>query len=91
MVALVVEVDEDGAIGRAGVAVGACSPVARRLPALEGALVGRSLGQPIEDAVRADHLAPLAPIDDIRASADYRLDAVLTLIRRGLGALGKAA
>jgi N-methylhydantoinase B len=34
-------------------------------------------------ATAAD-LAPLAPLDDLRASAAYRHDATLTLLRRAL-------
>lgn len=38
-----------------------------------------------------DMKAPLSPIDDQRATADYRLDAALTLLRRALGELDGAA
>lgn len=84
MVAAVLEVAE-GRIGRARVAVGACSPVALRLPALEAALIG----VPVESAsavVREAHLAGLSPIDDVRASAAYRRQAALVLLRRALAA-----
>lgn len=75
----------------ARVAVGACAPTARRLPALESALVGRRCDAGLADAVLPEHLAPLAPIDDVRGTADYRSDAALTLIRRALGDLGTPA
>lgn len=67
-------------IAEARVAVGACSPVAQRLPALEDSLRGVALA----DAARipeATHVTSLAPIADIRASAAYRSDAVLVLLR----------
>ena len=32
--------------------------------------------------VKPEHLAPLAPIDDVRASADYREEAALVVVRR---------
>jgi N-methylhydantoinase B len=67
-------------IVQARIAVGACSPVAQRLPALEAALRGTAL----TDAAHvpdASHLAPLSPIADIRASADYRHEAALALLR----------
>ncbi len=71
---------EDSRITQARIAIGACSPVAQRLPTLEAALRGVAL----VDAARipqATHLASLAPIADIRASAEYRADAALTLLR----------
>jgi len=52
--------------------------------ALEAALVGQPLEAGIGSIVQAEHLAPLNPIDDVRASAAYRRDAALTLVRRGL-------
>ena len=86
MVSLVAEM-AGGRIARARVAVGACSPVARRLPALEAALAG----QPPDPAlVRAEHLAPLSPIDDVRGTAGYRRAAALELVRRAVASLGAA-
>ena len=38
----------------------------------------------LPELVRAEHLAPLAPIDDVRASAAYRMDAALTVVQRVL-------
>ncbi|MFQ5555916.1 MAG: FAD binding domain-containing protein [Acidimicrobiales bacterium] len=84
MVAALAEVAADGSIDSARVAVGACSPVARRLTDLERDLVGRSLDEPIEDLVTAEHLAPLSPIDDVRASAAYRLAVIPSLVARAL-------
>jgi CO/xanthine dehydrogenase FAD-binding subunit len=90
MVAAVVEA-ERGRVSRARVAVGACAPVARRLPLLEAALAGRPLDGNLGAAAQAGHLAPLNPISDVRAGAAYRLDAALTLLRRLLSQLGAAA
>lgn len=88
MVAALLERGDDGRVAGAAVAVGACAPVARRLPGLEAALIGRPLaGAPLADAVAAHHLAPLAPITDVRAAAAYRTDAARTLIRRALAEL----
>ncbi len=84
MVAAAIECDGQGAIARCGVAVGACSAVAQRLPALEAALAGRQLAPGIGATVTPAHLAPLAPIDDVRASAAYRSDAAATLVARAL-------
>lgn len=86
MVAAVLEDDGTGHVGRARVSVGACSVVAVRLAALEAALVGRPLAPGLGDLVAADHLGGLSPIDDIRATAAYRREAALTLVRRALDA-----
>jgi CO/xanthine dehydrogenase FAD-binding subunit len=40
----------------------------------------------IGSVVREDHLSALSPIDDVRATAEYRRDASLTLVRRTLEA-----
>jgi len=72
----------DGRIVCARVAVGACSTVAQRLPALEAALAGAVLDAGLGGKVEPGHLAPLAPIDDVRGSAGYRTDAALTVLRR---------
>ncbi len=88
MIAISLDVDSDGRITAARIAIGACSPVARRLPELEAALRGRTLNSALADVPHENHLAPLTPIDDIRADAAYRREAALTLIRRGLADLG---
>ena len=84
MVAAVIVRDEGGRISSARIAVGACSPVARRLPGLEAALLGEDLRPGIADLALELHLAPLAPIDDVRGSAVYRRGAAMVLVRRAL-------
>jgi len=86
MLAVVVEHDR-GVVRAARVAVGACSPVAQRLPALEQALNGKSLDRALSAHATPEHLARLSPIDDVRGSAAYRSEAVLTLVRRSLDRL----
>ena len=83
MVAVLLEV-EAGAVRAARIAVGACSAVAQRLPRAEARLVGRPADAALGEALGPDDLAGLAPIDDDRASADYRAAAALVLIRRAL-------
>jgi len=73
---------ERGRIAAAQVAVGACSAVAHRLPLLEAALAGAPFDQRLGNRIDSAQLAPLTPIDDVRGSAEYRLDAVVTLVRR---------
>lgn len=82
MVAAVVEAD-GGRVAQARIAVGSCSVGARRLTALERELIGVPLHR-LGQHVRPEHLAVLTPIDDVRATATYRGDAALTLVRRAL-------
>jgi CO/xanthine dehydrogenase FAD-binding subunit len=87
IVAATLEV-EAGRVRAARVAVGAASAVAQRLPLLEAALIGQTCDASLGEQVKAEHLLPLAPIDDVRASGEYRLDAALTLARRVLNHIG---
>jgi CO/xanthine dehydrogenase FAD-binding subunit len=87
MVAVVLDVDAAGAIAYAGVAVGSCAAMARRLPRLEQRLLAAPVGSDLGALVEPIDLAPLAPIDDLRASAAYRRDATATLLRRALSSL----
>ena len=89
MVGAVLEAAPDRSVGAARIAVGACSEVARRLPELEAALVGRPLSPALAEVALAAHLDVLSPMDDIRGSAEYRRDAALTLVRRALAQLGE--
>jgi CO/xanthine dehydrogenase FAD-binding subunit len=73
-----------GVVRRARVAVGSCSPMAIRLNALEDALCGHPLDARLVEIATAAHMAPLTPIDDVRASGGYRLDSALTVVRRTL-------
>lgn len=79
---------QGGRIAGASLAVGACGPVAARLPAQAAALAGLTPAEAAQ-AIRADLVAPaLAPIDDIRADAGYRVHAATELLRRAVaGAL----
>ena len=86
MAAATLEIEADRIVS-ARITVGACSAVAQRLPALEAALVGAPLDRRLADRVEAAQLAPLSPIDDVRGSAGYRSDAVVTLLRRLLRGL----
>jgi xanthine dehydrogenase small subunit len=73
-------VDARERITSARLAIGACSPVPERLPALETALAGRPLAA-AQDMVAHEHFAHLTPIDDIRASAAYRAEAAVVTTR----------
>jgi CO/xanthine dehydrogenase FAD-binding subunit len=86
MVAAVVQTDAAGRVAEAHVAVGSCSVKAQRLSQLEQDLTGMPAKAGIGSVVEARHLTTLSPIDDVRATADYRRDASLTLVRRTLEA-----
>jgi CO/xanthine dehydrogenase FAD-binding subunit len=60
----------------------------QRLPLLEAAVLGQRCDANLGAQVQAAHLAALAPIDDMRASGAYRLDAALVLLQRLLSELG---
>lgn len=74
---------DDGRIIEAAVAVGACSPVAQRLCGLEQALKGLAVDAIAEQVARVS-LDELAPIDDVRGTAGYRIDAVREIVLRAL-------
>lgn len=78
-------------VAGARIAVGACSAMAQRLPGLEHALAGASASARLGDLAQPRHFEQLAPLDDLRASAAYRRDAALTLVRRALNELGTGA
>jgi xanthine dehydrogenase small subunit len=83
-VAATIDRDTEGRVRAAKIAVGACSAVAQRVPRLEAALIGHL---PTAGLVKPEHLSGLAPIGDIRASADYRRHAAWTLTRDAIAEL----
>ncbi len=84
MVAAMVVDDGNGCVGAARICVGSCSATAQRLRQLEDDLVGRPLRSGLSSVVHDAHLSVLSPIDDVRATAAYRRDATLTLVRRAI-------
>jgi xanthine dehydrogenase iron-sulfur cluster and FAD-binding subunit A len=83
MVAARVSVDR-GRVTAAAIAVGAASPVARRLPLVEAALTGAPVAEAVARISDAGVQAALAPIDDVRATAGYRSAAAAELVRRAV-------
>jgi CO/xanthine dehydrogenase FAD-binding subunit len=80
-----VRLAHDGAhLTSAAIAVGSCSGVAQRLPLVERALLGAPLSG-LTDRIRPqDIAAALSPIDDIRATASYRIKAATELVTRAV-------
>ena len=86
-VSAVLVVDATGVVVDARIAVGACSPVAaaaarRSRRELRGRRGRRRRSATV--AGDASTCPALAPIDDVRGTADYRADAALTLVRRAI-------
>ncbi len=81
MAGAVMCLDETHCISDLRVAVGACSPVAKRLFGLEQESLGRKPGDVL---VEPRHLQDLAPIDDVRAPASYRMEVTAELVQRTL-------
>jgi CO/xanthine dehydrogenase FAD-binding subunit len=86
MAAALVHTDSRGHLDDIRVALGAASPVARRLKSLESDLLNQPVASLAQFKITDLHLAPLSPIDDVRATAAYRRDAAKELIRRTLAA-----
>jgi CO/xanthine dehydrogenase FAD-binding subunit len=79
---------EGGRLTDVAIAVGSCSAVASRLPRVEAALTGATVDQALGRVSAADVAASLSPIDDVRATANYRSHAAAELVRRAVkGAL----
>jgi CO/xanthine dehydrogenase FAD-binding subunit len=87
MVAVALDVVE-GIVRDARIAIGACSAVAQRIRQAERRLIGAPASSGLGRLIEANDLVQLSPIDDIRASADYRQDAALTLLRRAIDGCG---
>jgi CO/xanthine dehydrogenase FAD-binding subunit len=75
-------------IVEARIAVGACGPRAILLPELALALVGQNCASA---EIAPAWIGALAPIDDIRAPAAYRIHAARTLIERAVRGLAMRA
>ncbi|MDB5805078.1 MAG: binding domain in molybdopterin dehydrogenase family protein [Betaproteobacteria bacterium] len=74
----VVALDKAGRIARCGLAIGACSAAALSFDALARKLVGHTPAEAFKQ-LAAEDLQGLAPINDVRGSAAYRIEAAFTL------------
>jgi len=86
MAAARIDADEAGTITDAAIAVGSCSVVAARLRTLEAAMVGADAGAALQ-LIAAYAFDELAPIDDVRATADYRRKAAREIVGRTVAAV----
>ena len=85
MVGVVIDLDRGGQVVHAAVAVGACSPVARRMARLEDAVIGLHRAElTAPHLITPDLLSSLSPIEDVRGSAEFRIKAVAELCQRAI-------
>jgi len=90
-VAAAVTVEADGSIVDARLALGAAAPVPLRARQAEALLAGQVLTDELWREVGATAAREAEPIDDQRASAEYRRHLLDVLTRRALrGALARA-
>ncbi len=68
-------------------AFGAVSPTPVRLPKTEELLRGKEITEALIDEAAKLARTEVSPIDDVRASKEYRLDVVEVIVRRSLKAL----
>lgn len=80
---------EEGVVVRARVALGSVAPTIIRVPEAEGALVGGPLTEEQIGAAARLAARAAAPIDDVRAGADYRRRMTEVLVRRALTTLAQ--
>ena len=80
--AVVLAADGDGVVTEARIAVGSVAPTALRCPAAEAALTGQRLTRESLNRAVAAVREAVSPIDDLRASAAYRRQAVGNLLLR---------
>ena len=73
---------EDGTCSRVRIALGAVAPVILRAKKAEAILEGEALTPALTEEAATQAVDECSPIDDIRASAEYRRRTVYALIRR---------
>ncbi|MFQ5411432.1 MAG: FAD binding domain-containing protein, partial [Phycisphaerae bacterium] len=83
-VAAGLRMNEDGTVREARVALGAVSPIPKRVPAAGDCLIGEMISDRSLDDAAAEATHAADPISDIRGSADYRREVVGVLTRRAL-------
>ena len=84
--AAAVELDADGVVTSAKIALGSVAPTPKRAVNAEAALIGKKLDdaayESIAELVRGD----ISPIDDVRATRAYRLGVAPAIVKRALEA-----
>jgi carbon-monoxide dehydrogenase medium subunit len=86
-VAVVVEFDAAARVTDARIALGCVAPTIIRAREAEASLVGKTLERAARLEAATLAVAAIAPIDDVRGSADYRRVSVAALVERALDAI----
>jgi CO/xanthine dehydrogenase FAD-binding subunit len=73
-----------GVVKEAAIAVGACSAAATRLAGVEAALTGQAADASLARVIQPALLTELSPIDDVRGSAAYRVEAAREIVARAV-------
>ncbi len=85
--AVVVGLAEDGRVTEARAALGSVAPTVIEVAGLAAALIGQPLDDDAIERGRRLAVATASPIDDLRATADYRSSVVGTMMARALQTL----
>lgn len=83
VMAVRLRVDSDGVVTEARVALGSVGPCPMRAPAVESALVGRTIDPGMANRLSRD----ITPIDDVRSTAEYRMSVAKRVLRTCLEGL----
>ena len=75
---------EDGVCKDVKIALGAVAPTPVRAPVAEEMLKGKKITAELIDEVSRNAINQCSPIDDHRASQEYRCDMVYVMTRRAL-------
>ena len=82
-----VEIDDRDRVSKAVVLLGSVAPTIVSSPSAEAALTGQVLDEATIAAAARAAASDVTPIDDVRATAEYRSDAVATMTARALATL----
>ena len=89
--AAAIELNSNNTISATRIALGAVAPTPIRCKAAEGLLIGRKPGKETWKLALEAALKEIAPIDDVRASADYRRKTTGVLLERALQSASEMA
>ena len=84
--AAAVELDADGVVTSAKIALGSVAPTPKRAVNAEAALVGKKLDEEAYESIAELVRGDISPIDDVRATRKYRLGVAPAIVKRSLEA-----